>query len=337
MRNAFWQTVVHFDRTRLTPEIALRNTVGIVAPLVLGAAMGNPSAGAVAALGALNVCYSDSRGILRVAGTLAGLLVATLAYYLLPGSLPIHVALLAAFTILLRWLGPANYGVFVAAVSGIIVLLMALAGIRPDEVIVPRAINTALGGTLALLAYIIWPTWERTQIGSVLGDLLDAYRAYFEAVMTAPVNRELRVAPGSHRHAGRLARSNAEASASRFLAEPGVSPAQRALLTEMLISSHAFARAAMAIESDNSARTAASVFTLDVIRALELMATAFREGTALPAGFPNLREAWTTLERTARTAGEAHSLLVVETDRVATSLSTLREQQARWVVLHRAG
>src|SRR5579863_4632536 len=56
-----WQTLTHFERAKIAPEIAIRNTVGIVIPLIAGALLDYPSAGLVGALGALNVSYSDSR------------------------------------------------------------------------------------------------------------------------------------------------------------------------------------------------------------------------------------------------------------------------------------
>src|SRR5581483_2501103 len=46
---------------KIIPFIALRNTLGVALPLVAGAALGRPSAGLVAAIGALNVSYSDGR------------------------------------------------------------------------------------------------------------------------------------------------------------------------------------------------------------------------------------------------------------------------------------
>src|SRR5258708_3847753 len=83
-------------------------------------------------------------GILRVAGTMAELLVATAAVHLLPSGMVADIALLAIFSLMLRWIGPANYGIFVVAVSGIVVLLIAMTGVNPKEAIVARAINTAL-------------------------------------------------------------------------------------------------------------------------------------------------------------------------------------------------
>jgi uncharacterized membrane protein YccC len=270
-----------------------------------------------------------SRGILRIAGTLAGLLVATVAYHFLPSGISAEIALLAIFTVVLRWIGPANYGIFVAAISGLIVLLIALTGINPKEAIAARAVNTALGGALALLAYWIWPTWESTQIGNVLGDLLESYRGYFGQVMEAQHDGAARAKLDRIRNAGRLARSNAEASVSRFMAEPRASGDQRTLLNEILVSSHAFARAAMAIESDagetsaEGDKKALGEFTAGVERTLELMAAAFRNGVASSGEIPDLRAAWNGL-------GQGYSLLIVESDRIVTSLNTLWEQIAKW-------
>src|SRR3978361_1321936 len=61
MASAFWQTVRRFDGSKITPERPIRNTIGIVLPLVAGVAMGNAPAGVVGALDAVNVSYSDSR------------------------------------------------------------------------------------------------------------------------------------------------------------------------------------------------------------------------------------------------------------------------------------
>ena len=68
MANAFWQTVVRIDAARLTPEIAVRNALGLIVPLVIGGLTGHPAGGAVVAIGALNVCFSDSREAYAVRG-----------------------------------------------------------------------------------------------------------------------------------------------------------------------------------------------------------------------------------------------------------------------------
>ncbi|MDE3197757.1 MAG: FUSC family protein, partial [Acidobacteriota bacterium] len=90
-----------------------------------------------------------SRGVLRLCGTFAGLVIATALFHFLHTGLATDIALLGVFTFLLRWIGPANYGIFVTALSALIVLLLAPAGVPPHEVIVTRAINTGAGGLLA--------------------------------------------------------------------------------------------------------------------------------------------------------------------------------------------
>src|SRR5271155_412717 len=126
-----------------------------------------------------------SRGLLRIAGTVAGLLLATALFHLLPFTVPSQILLIFAFTFLLRWAGPANYGILAIAVSALIVLLIAVAGISPKSVIWARGWNTAAGGALALFAYWVWPTWERTRISERLAQVLDAYRGYFHLLADA--------------------------------------------------------------------------------------------------------------------------------------------------------
>src|ERR1700744_4904760 len=65
---ALWQSLFRFDKSKITTEVAIRSSVGIVIPLILGAVFSNPSAGALGALGALNVASSDSRDPYRTRG-----------------------------------------------------------------------------------------------------------------------------------------------------------------------------------------------------------------------------------------------------------------------------
>jgi len=57
---AFWRRVVRFQADKVTPWLALRNTLGVALPLAVGVATGAVSSGLVVATGALNVAFSDS-------------------------------------------------------------------------------------------------------------------------------------------------------------------------------------------------------------------------------------------------------------------------------------
>src|SRR5260221_11277313 len=106
-----------------------------------------------------------TRGVLRVTGTILGLLLATALFHFLPIHVATEIILIGVFTFLMRWIGPANYGVFAVMISALVVLLLTINGVSPKEVILARGLNTAVGGVLALLAYLAWPTWERSRVG----------------------------------------------------------------------------------------------------------------------------------------------------------------------------
>src|SRR5207249_3314098 len=56
---ALWRIVTHIDRSKINAWQALRNTVGVIAPLIVGYALGMPRGGLAMSSGALNVSYSD--------------------------------------------------------------------------------------------------------------------------------------------------------------------------------------------------------------------------------------------------------------------------------------
>ena len=91
-----------------------------------------------------------SRGVLRVAGTLAGLAFATVLFHLFSTTVITQIVLIGLLTFVLRSYGAANYGILTAAVSALVVLLIGLTGVSAKDVIAARAINSVSGGALAL-------------------------------------------------------------------------------------------------------------------------------------------------------------------------------------------
>ncbi|GAC1676387.1 MAG: FUSC family protein [Candidatus Acidiferrum sp.] len=275
-----------------------------------------------------------SRGLLRIAGTVAGLLLATGLFHLHPTNAAVEIALIFVLTFLLRWVGPANYGIFAVAISALVVLLISLNGVAPKEVIVARGVNTIAGGALSLIAYGLWPTWERGRVPEVLAQLLDAYRDYFHQVTqsfftpTTETVRELDRA----RLKSRRARSNLETSLDRLRTEPGTKAQQREQWNAMLASSHRFAHATMALEAAQwqtaaaPGRSAFLAFADDVEKTLGLLSGTLRGTRAVEKKFPNLREAYHKLLQTGDPETERYALTNVEADRMTNSLNTLREQ-----------
>lgn len=279
-----------------------------------------------------------SRGVLRLSGTFAGLLLATALTHAFPQGAGGEVFLVAVFMMALRWVGPANYGIFVTAVTALVVFLISLTGVAPKDVMTARALNTFAGGAIALIAYAVFPTWERTQVPEALAQLLDAYRAYFRAIRDSyeTPKAEHTAALDETRRPGRLARSNLEASIDRLLAEPGTSSETAALLSGILASSHRLVHAMMALEAGLSTsrpvapRAAFTPFAIDVELTLYYLASALRGSHLDREGLPDIREAHHALVNSGDALTERYALVNVETDRITNSLNTLSEQLLKY-------
>src|SRR3546814_1460999 len=82
-----------------------------------------------------------------------------------------------------RLLATVNYGIGVAMLTGMLVLLLAFQGIPPADAINARVLGTTLGSALALAAYLLWPTWDGQRANEALGKLVEGYRAHLRAVL----------------------------------------------------------------------------------------------------------------------------------------------------------
>jgi uncharacterized membrane protein YccC len=278
-----------------------------------------------------------SRGVLRLIGTFFGIVLATGLVHVLPESVYSHIAIVAVLIFIVRSFGAANYGVFATAITAMVVLLVWLNGVAPQPVMAVRAVNTLAGGAIALSAYWLWPTWERHQVSEAMARMLDGFRLYFDVMREAYISRTPAAVQELERvrGAGRLARSNFEASAERAIAEPGVSAETVRLLGAMLASMHRFVQALLALEAAISASHVAPrekfhKFAQDVDVTLKLLAGALRLQPADVIDFPDLREDHHALIHSSESVG-TYALVNVETDRITNSLNTLAGEIRQWI------
>ncbi len=282
-----------------------------------------------------------SRGLLRIAGTIVGLLLATGLFHLFHPGAESQVILIFLFVYLLRWVGPANYGIFGIMVSALIVLLLAINSVAPKDVVWARGINTSVGGALALLAYWLWPSWERTRVSERIAQLLEAYCKYLHHLTHVRVgeNSSLESLERSRRDA-RVARSNLEASMDRLSSEPGSTRQRMSRLNAVLASSHRFIHAAMALDAillqtpELADSPALEVFGSSVEKTLTMLAATLRGNRVAHKDFPDLREEHRLMVQ-ARTPGAnipaaRFDSLNIETDRIVNSVNTLVEQILEW-------
>jgi uncharacterized membrane protein YccC len=185
-----------------------------------------------------------SFGVLRVIGTLLGLILTTGLVHYAFGGVWEQLALLALLSIGFRMFTTVHYGIGVMMLTGLVVILLSFHGIAPGETMLARGIATAIGSALALLAYAIWPTWEHLRVRPALANMIDSYRVYFDALLTG----DARVRTDA-RAVSRSARTNAQASLERLRGEPRLDRSLIALAEAVFANANRFVRAAMALEA----------------------------------------------------------------------------------------
>lgn len=190
-----------------------------------------------------------SYGLLRIAGTVMGLLLTTALLHFLPADPWVRLAVLAMLCAAFRYFGPVHYGIAVTALTGMVVLLLALAGEPAETTMANRLIATTIGSAMALAAFGLWPTREREQIQPALKRLMVAYASYVAslgAAATAPQRREAR-------NVVRVARANAEAALARLQGEPDTPSTLLGRVQSLLANSNRLARTTMTLEAVLSA------------------------------------------------------------------------------------
>jgi uncharacterized membrane protein YccC len=108
------------------------------------------------------------------------------------------------------------------SITAFLVMLLDLLGSPVIRTAEARLLDTFIGATLALGAYLAWPTWEGASAQEKFAQMLTAHRAYATALLQQLIHpssagaSQLRALQG----AARSARSDAEAATARLREEP---------------------------------------------------------------------------------------------------------------------
>jgi len=125
--------------------------------------------------------------VLRVAGTLAGLLLATLLAHWAMGDAWLRLLLLAALCVGFRLTVTVHYGIGVALLTGLVVVLLSFEGMAPADAIHARVVATLAGSALALAAYALWPIAMLHGWGTSGGDASSVWMLTVNLVCVASV------------------------------------------------------------------------------------------------------------------------------------------------------
>lgn len=265
-----------------------------------------------------------TRGLQRYAGTALGVGLASLVTVSLSPSDWVDTVLITVCAFVCYAFFFANYAIFTASVTALIVFFVALGGVSTYTAVVDRVEDTVIGGALALAAFLLWPTWEgKADVAANVAALLGAQRSFVAAVFAdAVAPGQDRRAVEAARSAARLARTNVEASLERVLGEPEHQRGDLTTPVGVLYASRSFADAVLATDSrllDEPRREpmpALAPFGDGLDAALPEVARALRE-EAPPAGMPPLRRMHEEL------AGDLPAWIVHDTHEMVESIETM--------------
>jgi uncharacterized membrane protein YccC len=266
------------------------------------------------------------RSLLRVAGTLIGLLLASLLVsYVVGTSLPALIVLVGLYFFGMRLAGPTNIAPSAICLSGLVVVLLEITGISAHSTVDNRSVATGIGGAVALVAVLLWPTWERGLVLDRLSELIAAYRGYLQVLVDPEATGQRRSVVRSR---ARLARSDATGSLDRARAEPVDSHGVVDLASAVLAHTHRLVHALTAIDATGQA---ADTYRLvgefralvdAALQAMESMLGAVRSGA--PVGrIPPLRALYSDL--VASSSAPASASIIEATDRLVESLDSLAD------------
>jgi uncharacterized membrane protein YccC len=162
------------------------------------------------------------RGFARIGGTLVGAVVASLVMLVARGHPAIELGgIIAAAAAAYVTFNP-NYALFTVAITSFVVLVLGMRGLPGTTTIEARLLDTLAGGALAMVGYLVFPSWEYKRTRALLADLLDAQRRLAEAILRAYADpsSDARAIIDERRNEVWRVRTTAEASIDRSRGEP---------------------------------------------------------------------------------------------------------------------
>ena len=267
-----------------------------------------------------------TRGLARIAGTIAGAGVATLIVHIYSPGHGALTLLVLVFAFGCFALFRINYALYAVCLTAYVVFILMLSGVGEMTAAKLRDLYTIEGGALALLIYAVWPTWAASSARASLAAMFDLQGAYVSALLMAyadPGQRDLRRL-ARLRSEARLARSNTEAVIERMLSEPSRRMAMSPRVAMGLLAAlrrHALAALALhaGLERGSPAPVAGlSTLADQIVASLSALAAAVRTGSA-PPPLPPLRQTQAALDET------AGSIVGEETDLMVDSIKTMAE------------
>ncbi|MER5378045.1 FUSC family protein [Streptomyces sp. NPDC002553] len=124
-----------------------------------------------------------ARAVARLAGTLAGVALATGMVRALGPDAYVSGALAVVAAGLSYTVNRTGYAYSQCFTAAYVVFLLGMGGQAWEQTVPERVVLTLLGGALAMLAYVVFPAWETPRLPGRLADWLAANGRYAAAVL----------------------------------------------------------------------------------------------------------------------------------------------------------
>lgn len=200
-----------------------------------------------------------NRGLARVLGTAIGVIIGTLVVLASHTATLWGLCAIVVFGFGLYAVLNFNYTVFSVTLSAeIVVLLSFFEKIPPFTAMQDRLVDTLVGSALALVAFTVFPTWQRHNVRNILAEVIESERKYLIAIRSH--DGSARIA----RRATRIVRTNAAQSINAALSEPTQLDIDHHTALALLDGIHTLAQALIAFEFYNPSHLQAPQSQWDV-------------------------------------------------------------------------
>ncbi len=192
------------------------------------------------------------RGVGRLVGTALGAtLTALLVSALHPGE-PTTVALVAAFALGAYTLWSASFPVAVAFTTALVLSLLSFGQPNPATTALDRLLDVVIGGAVAALAYLAWPTKPAATVGAALDRLFGALGDYQRAIAPTITGAPAPASTSDLSRAARVAYGRAEGAIGRAVEEPARTRADEATARGVLAAAMRVLRALHALRAESA-------------------------------------------------------------------------------------
>ena len=277
------------------------------------------------------------RGLGRVIGTMLGATIAAILVSEIHPNLTLSVVLVAFIGWVAYSTWAASFSVAIGFITAMVLVLLNTSTSDALGTAGDRLIDISLGGAIAVITYVVWPTSPRAGVAAAQSELFRSLRAYLAAVLDLVESRTVDpalIATSSRRV--RVAWATAEAAVGRSVEEPAatrIDPSEgRSLLAttmRILRSIHA-----LRIEAERGATVLESVELESLKRAclasLDRLGDWFASST--PGSTDPLRPLYRSAEQALARSGAPESIAshldeLVNAINTATHLSGMAEAE----------